>query len=154
LNDKVSSTALRSFMKSYFFICFVIFLSVACSSKKAQKNKLETKVRAKDTVESFQSFNVKFHADSFFQISRIAFPIGGKYIDGSDQHGWTKQNWKQLKSPVGAKVDTSQYKYRLIKTDSSVTEKFWIDQSGFNIERRFKLKKDKWYLIYFNDVNL
>jgi len=145
-------------MKAYFFVCFIIFFAFSCSSKKAQKNKLETKKginsHAKDTIESFQSFNVRFHADSFFQISRVAFPIGGKYIDGSNQHSWTRQNWKQLKSPVGSRVDTSQYKYRLIRTDSSVTEKFWIDQSGFNIERRFKLKKDKWFLTYFNDINL
>jgi len=145
-------------MRNYFFICIIIFVAIACNSRKVQKNKLGTKkgtnIHTKDTIESFQSFNIRFHADSFFQVSRIAFPIGGKYVDGSNQYSWTKQNWKQLKSPVGARVDTSQYKYRLVKTDSSVTEKFWIDQSGFSIERRFKLKKDKWFLTYFNDVNL
>ena len=81
---------------------------MAYNTKKAQKNKLETKVRAKDTVESFQSFNVKFHADSFFQISRIAFPIGGKYIDGSDQHGWTKQNWIQVNINTGLSKPIAQ----------------------------------------------
>ena len=146
-------------MKNYFFLCFIILLAISCNSKKAQKNKLDSKNEnrvhgKKDTIESFQSFNIRFHEDSSFQVSRVAFPIGGKYVDGSSQHGWTKQNWKLLKSPVGSPVDTTQYKYRLVRTDSSVSEKFWIDQSGFNIERRFKLKKDKWFLTYFNDVNL
>ena len=138
-------------MRNYFVVLIIIFFAISCNSKKLQKNKIDSK---KDTVESFQSFNIRFHKDSFFQVSRIAFPIGGKYVDGINNHGWTKQNWKQLKSPVGAPVDTTQYKYRLVKTDSSVVEKFWIDQSGFNIERRFRLKKDKWFLTYFNDVNL
>jgi hypothetical protein len=41
-----------------------------------------------------------------------------------------------------------------VRTDSFVTETFWIDQSGFKVERRFALKDGKWYLVYYDDINL
>jgi|SRR5215467_3947331 len=148
---------MKSYVAIFLFSFFLLLIISSCSSKKGQKSasKSQGKTRnKKDTMERFQTFNVKFHNDSSFQISRVAFPIGGKFVDGTTQHGWSKQNWKMLKNPVGYNIDTTQYKYLLNKTDSSVVEKFWINQSGFNIERRFKLKNNKWYLTFFNDVNL
>ena len=40
------------------------------------------------------------------------------------------------------------------KTDAILIEKFWIDNSDFLVERRFKKIDGKWFLIYYNDVNL
>lgn len=139
------------------FLFALTFAVIACSSKKDQRGAMQSQKKsriAKDTLEKFQTFNIQFHNDYAFQVSRVAFPIGGKYVDGESQHKWTKQNWRLQKNPVGCDIDTTKYKYLLTKTDTSVIEKFWINQSGFTIERRFKLKNNKWYLTYFNDVNL
>src|SRR5438105_11776269 len=85
-------------------------------------------VVANDNAESFDSFNAKFHSDSVFQMSRIAFPIGGQQADDAENQKWTPANWQFLATPVSAMVDTTQYKHSLEMTDSYVTEKFWIDK--------------------------
>lgn len=104
--------------------------------------------------ESFDRFNERFHSDSGFQLSRIAFPIGGKFVDDLNSRLWSPDNWEILKTPVSATTDTTQYKHSLVRTDSFVTETFWIEQSGFKVERRFAMKHGKWYLVYYDDINL
>jgi len=55
---------------------------------------------------------------------------------------------------VALDADTTECRHSLVMSDSMVTEKFWIDQSGFKVERRFKLKDGKWYLVYYDDINM
>ena len=107
-----------------------------------------------DTMELFTTFNARFHSDSMFQISRIAFPIGGHSIDGFDQNDWTIKNWRFLEVPVSSTADTSEYKHSLITTDTTVVERFWIEDSGIQVERRFTLLGHKWFLTYYDDISL
>jgi len=86
-------------------------------------------------------------------LARVNFPIGGKSIDGFEKHYWTLKNWELLKTLV---IETSQedYEHSLTKSDTLVVEKYLIPESGFEVERRFKRINNKWFLIYYNDVNL
>ena len=59
-----------------------------------------------------------------------------------------------MKMPVGGPIDTLEFKRNIEKTDSSVSEEIWIEDSGFRIERTFKLKEGKWFLVLYNDINL
>jgi hypothetical protein len=104
--------------------------------------------------ENFEEFNRQFHSDSIFQLSRINFPIEGKLIEGFDKQDWTSKNWELMKIPVSEKSSLANYKHSVRKTDGEVIEKFWIGNSDFLVERRFKKIDGKWFLIYYNDVNL
>ena len=104
--------------------------------------------------ENFEEFNRQFHSDSIFQLSRINFPIEGKLIEGFDKQDWTYKNWELMKIPVSEKSSLPNFEHSVRKTEEVVIEKFWIDNSGFHFERRFKKIDGKWFLIYYNDVNL
>lgn len=138
------------------YLLLVLFIMTLSCRVFREKNKAAAPatVTTKETVESFDNFNAQFHSDSSFQLSRIAFPIGGQFVDGSKHYKWTAKNWKLMKQPVSAKVNTTEYKHSLTRTESLVVEKFWIENSGFMIERRFERKDGKWYLTYFENVNL
>ncbi len=107
-----------------------------------------------DSVETFASFNKRFHSDSGFQLSRIAFPIGGNYITAENSHGWTAGNWELLREPVRETVNINGYKHDLQKSDTTVIEIYWIESSGFRSERRFKQINGKWFLSYYDDIDL
>ncbi|MBC6490668.1 hypothetical protein ACFSQD_16925 [Flavihumibacter stibioxidans] len=107
-----------------------------------------------DTSEAFDTFNQRFHEDSKFQISRIDFPIGGRFADGENSYNWTVKNWQFLKEAVKETVDTEEYEHNFERTDTTVTEKYWIENSGFKIERRFRKIGGKWFLTYYDDINL
>ena len=51
-------------------------------------------------------------------------------------------------------VDTSEFSTEYQKTDKSFMEKFWIEDTGYSSEYRFKLIRKKWYLVYANEQNL
>lgn len=138
-----------------------IFLN--CTNKAKQESDLNSKIPNVDRVarfakrelpENFDEFNKKFHSDSIFQVSRVDFPIEGKHITGFEQSNWTRKNWQFQVIPVAEKTEIGEYQHSIIKTDTLITEKFWIDNIGFEVERQFKLIKNKWFLIYYNDINL
>lgn len=108
-----------------------------------------------DEDEKFADFNLKFNSDSLFQMSRIKFPIGGKKIDGWEtREAWSMENWEMLKLPVSRKNKFKEYHHKVVYSDTVVTEKYWIENSGFSTEVRFRKVDGKWFLVYFNDVNL
>jgi hypothetical protein len=111
------------------------------------------KLNSKSTIENFETFYNKFHADSSFQISRIKFPLEGFSTDGNEEKKWTKDNWDLLKTKI-YDIDTSHYKISYKKTDKSFTEKIWVEDSGFSMEYRFELINNKWFLVYAFEANL
>ncbi|KRD11447.1 hypothetical protein ASE21_07000 [Flavobacterium sp. Root901] len=126
---------------------------IGCNRKKEKFNNYQIK-NTSNEIENFNEFNIRFHTDSIFQLARVNFPIGGKSINGFKKHDWTLKNWEMMKNLV---VETSQmkdYKHSLTKSDTLIVEKFWIPESGFEVERKFKRINNKWFLIYYNDVNL
>lgn len=141
-----------------------IFTFLSCNKVKEETNlSSESAVSEVDSVaetvkkelpENFDEFNKKFHSDSLFQVSRVDFPIEGKHVSGFEQYNWTRKNWQFHAIPVAEKSEIGEYQHTLVKTDTLITERFWIPDSGFEVERQFKLIKNKWFLIYYNDINL
>jgi hypothetical protein len=150
-------------MKPYQFLPLILSVLFACNRTNKKQSPLPGSIQAPPTVaniantagmEPFDRFNEHFHSDSTFQISRVAFPIGGQSVNDEENKKWSPKNWEFLKTPVSLNADTTECRHSLTMTDTLVTEKFWIDQSGFKVERRFKLKDGKWYLVYYDDINM
>lgn len=142
-----------------FLILSLVFLS--CKKNDIEKESVPNlpvkKSEKKEVIaaaESFEDFNKKFHSDSIFQVSRVDFPIEGKHVSGFEQYNWNRKNWQFQAIPVAEKSEIGEYQHSLVKTDSLVTERFWIPDSGFEVERQFKLIGNKWFLISYNDINL
>ena len=142
-----------------------LFVSVLFACNRSDKKKDPMPIQAPPTLatihniagaESFDSFNTQFHSDSSFQLSRIPFPIDGQNVNDLENTRWSKKNWEFLKTPVSLTpdTDTAECRHSLAMSDTMVTEKFWIDQSGFKVERRFKLRNGKWFLVYYDDINM
>jgi hypothetical protein len=108
----------------------------------------------KEALESFEAFNDRFHSDSLFQMSRIVFPLEGEYRDGWDSTQRTPGTWVLMREKVKKSYTDPEYKHAYGEKPDLVTEKYWVDESGFLTERRFELRKGKWYLVYFTDINL
>ncbi|MBB4801957.1 hypothetical protein HNP37_002018 [Flavobacterium nitrogenifigens] len=142
-------------------VILIVLVLISCNGNKDKANVKSQKdsaekdlVKTKIQSENFEDFNKKFHADSLFQVSRVDFPIEGKHISGFEQHEWTRKNWQFQVIPVAEGTEIGEYEHSVVKTDSLVTEKFWIPDSGFEVERQFKLINNKWFLIFYNDINL
>lgn len=130
-------------MKKLCILLLLVFIS-------CQKTETKTVV---SNPENFEAFNKQFHSDSLFQLSRVAFPIKGWHIDGTNRSKWTKETWEMHKTPVQDKSPYPEYNHNLTITDSLITEKLWLKESGFDFERRFKLIDNKWFLVYCKDIN-
>lgn len=86
-------------------------------------------------------------------MSRIAFPIDGKMIDGERESAWDEDNWLPLKVKI-YDIDNMLYETEYEKTPTSFYQKFWAEDAEFFAEYRFELIDGKWYLVYARDVNL
>ena len=109
--------------------------------------------KKKVKVEDFDKFYDRFHADSAFQRSRIKFPLKGASTNIDKSTPWTPQNWQMLRTRI-YDVDKNQYKVKYTKTETSFTQKVWVDGGGFSNECRFELIGGKWFLVYMNDENM
>lgn len=140
-----------NFIRVLGIVSFLILLS--CQNKKSDSSVLSKKEIIKN-AEKFDVFDERFHSDSVFQISRVDFPIDGISISGFNRHNWTRENWQFLNVPVSENNLIENYEHSLVKTDTLVIERFWIPESSFEVERHFKLIKNKWFLVYYDDINL
>lgn len=144
-------------IKNFKLIAIIVFFLIFICCKESNENrvlKTPSKKIENKSAENFDQFNIKFHSDSVFQLSRVDFPIEGTHIAGFERYNWTKKNWEFLAIPVSDKSEFEEYQHSLVKTDTLITEKFWIPDSGFEVERTFKLINNKWFLVYYNDINL
>jgi hypothetical protein len=143
----------------YILICCVAI--VGCKSTSTTKktptdgNSSATTAVApkkKSKVENFDKFYDRFHTDSTFQLSRIKFPLQGGYHTLDNSSKWTPQNWHMMKTRV-YDVDKNKYRATYSKTETTFTQKVWIDSAGLFTECRFELIDGKWFLVYMNDEN-
>jgi hypothetical protein len=84
-------------------------------------------------------------------------PLKGKIIEWDDDIV-KEETWDNKKVTITPKEKFLQVyknlKTDLIKKDTVVIEKYWIEQSGFLVERRFILQYGKWYLYSYDISNL
>ena len=116
------------------------------------KDNTAKKPRKAAKVEDFDKFYDRFHTDSAFQMSRIKFPLGGGYHTLDNSTKWTAENWHIMTTRV-YDVDKNKYKTTYSKTETTFTQKVWINQAGLFVECRFELIDGKWFLVYMNDEN-
>ena len=142
----------------YILICCVAIAGCKSSSNTQKtpepngKSSTTTVSRKKSKVENFDKFYDRFHTDSAFQMSRIKFPLGGGYHTVDNSTKWTAENWHLMTTRV-YDVDNNKYKATYSKTETSFTQKLWIDSAGLFVECRFELVDGKWFLVYMNDEN-
>jgi hypothetical protein len=145
-------------MRVFILIPLLILAFPSCRHKEKINSK-ESALRTVSSIESrdsesFESFNERFHSDSLFQMSRTVFPLQGKYRDGWDSTQRTPSTWVFMTEKVKKVFADSDYMHAYTEETGRVSEKYWIENSGFLSERKFELRKGKWYLVYFTDINL
>jgi hypothetical protein len=133
----------------------IFFLGVCLISLLACKAKTDTNTAAmKPLPADFRDFYEKFHNDSLYQISHIAFPLKGLPINvdsamiAQDTFHFSLNDWR-MHHPV----DFGQGEFVQIITpmaDVLITERIIKSDNTFGIERRFaKLSNNEWSLIYY-----
>jgi len=135
-------------------VLILLLLFNYCSSAN-----IEDKQDECDKGEVFDEFYRKFHTDSSFQLSRIDFPLKGYKRTGNEnpdindgKYYWKKKNWIVHKK--FDLDDNSIYKQDKVFKDTLVVDKIYIENSGFSIERHFKLIDCKWKLVYYSEIDL
>jgi len=110
-----------------------------------------------ETIEDFESFYKRFYSDSAFQQSRIILPLEG-IVKSWDGDSIVEESWSDRDIVVSSKsVFLEHYrnlKVEIERVDSTYFEKYWLENSGFLIERIFVLKHCEWYLASYNISNI
>lgn len=103
--------------------------------------------------EDFDEFYHQFHIDQSFQLERIVFPLEGKYVGPAGEKIWKKADWEMHKQPVTSITDPD-FEVKINKLDKEVFEKVALKGSGYYATRKFQKQNGKWYLVYFEMVDL
>ena len=135
----------------YLQIVFLVVL-LGCGNKKVYQN-----ASHQISNEDFSEFYAMFFEDTVFQKERIILPLKGNiktWVGDSIK----EDTWVGKDIVVTAKevfVDSySNLKTDLIDLDSIYIEKYWLDQSGFIIEREYVRNNGLWYLSRYDISNL
>ena len=133
----------------------IFFLSICLISLVACKSKIDTNTaEMKPLPADFRDFYEKFHTDSLYQISHIAFPLKGLPVN-VDSAMIARDTFRFLLSDwiMHRPVDFDKGEFIQIVTpmaDVMVTERIIKSDNTFGIERRFaKLSNNEWSLIYY-----
>lgn len=133
-----------------YFLIFLICIIPGCINSQEKRNLNQT------VSEDFSSFYSRFYSDSTFQRERTLNPLEGKILSWDDNDVVREEFWTNLKGVV--KVEPKEYflklvsekvKSELIKKDTLVVERYWAENSGFEIIKKYILRSDKWYLYYY-----
>jgi hypothetical protein len=135
-------------------LIFLLAITTACTNS-PEKSKHET--LSQSVSEDFSSFYLKFYNDTSYQNERILKPLKGK-IKAWDDEIVKEESWDNKKVTITPKEIFLQVyknlKTDIVKKDTVVIEKYWIEQSGFYVEKRFVLRSSKWYLFSYDITNL
>jgi hypothetical protein len=125
----------------------------------ASCNQLNSGAKKPVVKEDFKSFANEFYSDSIFQQNRIASPLQGEILEWDNMADTVIiSNWMGRESIVSDYTSildsygNAQREYK--ETQDSIVEKIYIENSGFLLERTFKLLNGEWYLVRYNISNL
>ncbi len=106
----------------------------------------------------FMDFYMKFHQDSLYQMSHIQFPLNGMPAmalelsqDSINNFVWREETWRTHKPFMGNEEEYLK-EFRVI-SPNLISEFIIEKQMGYGMERRFSKLANKWYLIYYMDMN-
>ncbi|MDR0801721.1 hypothetical protein [Fluviicola sp.] len=143
-------------MRIFILSSIIVIISAIFSSCNSPHKDTSIQDTKRDSIEVFENFYNRFHEDSLFQISRILFPLPGHNIDSDynpdekiEIFKWDKNNWDMQK-----KILDQNFKNELRKYNDSIIERIYIENSGFEIVRKFYLHNKKWYLGFYGSQNL
>jgi len=136
------------------FLILLLAIITGCINSQEKSNQTTLNQTAS---EDFSFFYSKFYSDTSYQNERILKPLKGT-IKAWDDDVAKEESWDNKKVTVTPKEKFLQVyknlKTDLIKKDTVVIEKYWIEQSGFQVEKRFILQSGKWYLFSYDISNL
>jgi len=138
------------FCYNIFFV--YIFLLSSCNNDEMIEHKIQIN---EFNNENFENFYIKFNQDSIFQINRIKFPLKVNIIDGNynpnevnENTHWERKDWRFLN------LKSSHFKIKILKTDFIIKHSVYLENSGFEVYREFKIEKGKWFLTYYSFQDL
>ena len=145
----------------YILVCCVAIAGCKSTSKTQTTPETNGKTSATEAAapkksakaEDFDKFYDRFHTDSAFQLSRVKFPLKGGEVGLEKTTPYTRQNWQMMRTRI-YDIDKSQYKVEYNKTETTFTQRVWVEGSGFSTECRFELIGSQWFLVYVKDENL
>ena len=145
----------------YILVCCVAIAGCKSTSKTQKTPETNGKTSATEAAapkksakaEDFDKFYDRFHTDSAFQLSRVKFPLKGGEVGLEKTTPYTRQNWQMMRTRI-YDIDKSQYKVEYKKTETTFTQRVWVEGSGFSTECRFELIGIQWFMVYVNDENL
>jgi len=133
----------------------ILALCVSCVLTSAQVSKTTFSKENED----FAYFIERFYADTLFQKSRIVIPLQGKIVTFNEiEKSIVETTWEGRKIIVTSfeeiKSLMKNVKQTYIINQESVSEKIYIENSGYVIEKTFQLQKERWYLTKYDIVNI
>lgn len=145
-------------MKLFPVVLCVIVAFAAC--KQPSSTPQAESVATSDTPlpADFAAFYDKFHTDSVYQMTHIAWPLQGDKSEQVDsthyekkEIAWQQSNWK-MHRPVD--YSSGDYKRQIqVLGDGLLVEYIMITAGGFGVERRFAKQPDgEWNLIFYSDI--
>jgi hypothetical protein len=139
------------------FLLITLLFSCSLSCKNQNSNKSVEIIQGEETDNDFESFYKKFYSDTAFQKTRIVLPLAGEILEW-EEDSVIKDDWTSRKIYVTSYDTILKYQQnaRLIleKTNGICVEKIFIENSGFQMERKFVLNGSKWFLMEYKISNL
>lgn len=144
-----------------FFILTAIIFACTPKSKVEEQNinnalPQSEKSKAETTdlsiPEDFKAFYAKFLVDDNFQLSRINFPLEGEIVEENiDVSPIQKTDWSMIRGSV-YEVDRNEYSVEIEEDSTQVHHRVYIEDSGVDIDMKYKRIDGKWYLIYYKSI--
>ncbi len=105
--------------------------------------------------EDFETFYLKFHQDSIYQIEHVLFPLRGMPANADSllrltgNFHWEAENWK-MHQPFNS--DGGAFSRDFLSMGDIITEEIYTKE-GFGMQRRFMKTNGDWFLIFYSAMN-
>ncbi len=113
----------------------------------------QKKITIAPVDEDFDAFYDRFHEEEDFQLDRLAFPLEGNLTDDRGTREWDRSSWEMHRGKV-TEITESNYDTEIIRKEDEFIDKVQLRDAGFFVERRFERIKGRWYLVYYEKVDL
>ena len=153
-------------MRTIFVIVILLFISSCNEKKQVETNLLhKTEVKKEKFIsENFDSFFKKFSTDSAFRLSRVNFPLKGFNSDETNVNSkdkpylWNKEDWlfytdEDFKNLTEDIIKTDIIKTDIIKDGTFTIFRIYKENSGYDIQYKFKENNKSWFLVNYSYKN-
>jgi hypothetical protein len=150
-------------MKQLAFSLVLCIAFTACRNRTgadtpAQAEEISETAAAVVPPDDFMIFYNKFHADSLFQVTHIAWPLRGEtseLVDSVNRRKlveWKPETWR-MHHPLDL-TDSDFKREWEVMGNELVIERIRYAAANYGLERRFTKRDDgAWELVYYSDMN-